>query len=179
MIAIKLLFTLAREKKLFMKKLSLTFSFEEYDLINELNDEDKTLLSKAIEASKLAYAPYSHFKVGAAVLLENGKIFTGNNQENAAYPSGLCAERVAVFAAASHFPDIAVKALAITAKAKDFSIDSPIYPCGACRQTFAEYEHHHKKNIRVIVMGEKGKIQIFESIESLLPFMFVEDNLKK
>lgn len=162
-----------------MKKLNLSISYLEYNSINELNKEDKALLSKALEASKLAYAPYSHFKVGAAVLLENGEIFTGNNQENAAYPSGLCAERVAVFAASSHFPDIAVKALAITAKAKDFSIDSPIYPCGACRQVFAEYEHHHKKNIRVIVMGEKGKIQIFESIESLLPFMFVEDNLKK
>jgi cytidine deaminase len=133
----------------------------------------------AIKATDFAYAPYSTFRVGAAVLLKNGKIFTGNNQENMAYPSGLCAERVALFYAASQYPDVAVKAIAVTAHASDFEIDHPVAPCGACRQVMAETENRSQEKMRLIMMGEKGKVQIIEGVDNILPLMFHEENLKK
>jgi cytidine deaminase len=121
---------------------------------------------------KTAYAPYSEFHVGAAVLLENGEIIAGNNQENAAYPSGLCAERVALFYAGSQYPTIAIKTIAISVKSKNVIISEPLSPCGGCRQVIAEYENKFKKPIRIIMSGEKGQIYIANSIESLLPLMF-------
>jgi cytidine deaminase len=121
---------------------------------------------------KTAHAPYSEFHVGAAVLLENGKIVTGNNQENAAYPSGLCAERVAIFYASAQYPNSAVKAIAVTVKSKNMVVSEPLSPCGACRQVIAEYENKSEKPIRIIMSGEKGPIYIAKSIESLLPLMF-------
>ncbi|MCF8304282.1 MAG: cytidine deaminase [Bacteroidales bacterium] len=154
-------------------------NYKEYDSENELTEQDKTLLDKAHDALGRAYAPYSRYRVGAALLLANGEIFTGNNQENVAYPSGLCAERVAAFAASSQYPDEPFEAIAITAQAQDFDIDSPVTPCGSCRQVLAEYEKRHQHSIRLILQGEKGKIQVIDKVEDMLPLMFHADELKK
>ncbi|MCX6235241.1 MAG: cytidine deaminase [Bacteroidetes bacterium] len=162
-----------------MQKINLHISFLEYDSINDLTYDDRDLLLNAKEAVETAYAPYSQYHVGAAVVLSNGAVLRGSNQENAAYPSGLCAERVAVFAASAGHPDIPVKAIAITARAKHFTINTPVTPCGACRQVLAEYEKLHNHPIRIIMMGETGKILISESIGDLLPNMFSADELKK
>jgi cytidine deaminase len=162
-----------------MKKLSITNTYLEFDSIKDLSDADAKLLNSAIVASEKAYAPYSKFHVGAAILLENGEVVTGNNQENAAYPSGLCAERVAAFHASSQFPDVKFIAIAITANSKEFKINSPIYPCGACRQVLAEYEFHFGKDIKIILMGEKGKVHIVNNVKTFLPLMFTPKDLKK
>ena len=162
-----------------MKKINHSFIVTEFENRKELESEDNLLLQKAIEAVDNAYAPYSTFYVGAAVLLENGEIVTGNNQENAAYPSGLCAERVALFFASSIYPDVAVKAIAITAKAENFTIKEPVAPCGACRQVMAETENRFDNKLRVIMMGEEGVIQVVEGMESLLPSAFHAEELKK
>lgn len=151
----------------------------EFSSIEELTEEDKHLVLLAKEASDIAYAPYSQFYVGAAIQLENGVIIKGSNQENVAYPSGLCAERVGIFAASTQFPGIAAKTVAITAKSKIFDVDFPISPCGSCRQVLSEYERKQGKPIRIILCGEKGKILIIDKIEDLLPFSFVADKLKK
>jgi len=162
-----------------MIKLKFELSIDEYDSINELSNKDRELLKFAKNATESAYAPYSEYYVGAALLLENGEIITANNQENAAYPSGLCAERIAVFYASAQFPDVAIKKIAISAKAKNFNIKSPVPPCGACRQVLAEYEAKQKNKIEIILMGETGKIQIIQGIETLLPLMFHAEELKK
>lgn len=162
-----------------MKKLSLSLEFSVYDTLKELEPDDKALLEKAVSAMKNAYAPYSNFRVGAAVILDNGKIFLGNNQENAAYPSGLCAERVALFYASSVFPDVPVKAIAVTAASVDFIINDPVTPCGSCRQVMAETEDRGKKSMKIIMMGEHGKIYITEGVNNLLPLMFQAEQLKK
>jgi cytidine deaminase len=162
-----------------MKIIDHNISYTEYESIAELNPGDRALLSRAKEAIKSAYAPYSAYHVGAAVLLENGKIICGNNQENIAYPSGLCAERVALFYASSKYPDVPVKAIAITAKASGFEINSPIAPCGSCRQVMAETETRFKNKLKIIMMGDKGAVQIMEGVDSILPFMFHADELKK
>ncbi len=146
----------------------------EYNSIKELNQEDKALINSAKIATNTAYSPYSNFSVGAAVLLENGEIITGNNQENAAYPSGLCAERVALFYANSKFPNIAVKSIAIVAKNNNKFNSIPVPPCGACRQVMLETEMRFKKPIKVILFGEK-KIQIINKVTDLLPLDFTSD----
>jgi cytidine deaminase len=140
--------------------------------MKDLAKKDAELLVEAQKMVKGAYAPYSEFHVGAALLLDNGKIVTGNNQENAAYPSGLCAERVAIFYAGAQYPNNAVKAIAISVKSKSQVIKEPLSPCGGCRQVISEYENKFGKPIRIIMMGEKGQIYIAKSIESLLPLMF-------
>ncbi len=157
----------------------LKIVFTEYDSEQELGKEEQELLKRAKEASKLAYAPYSNFHVGAALLLENGVIVTGNNQENVAYPSGLCAERVAIYAAGAQYPNVAIKTIAITCNSKVFQVNEPLSPCGACRQAMSEYEMRHKSNIRTILAGETGKILVMNSIADLLPFMFKAEELKK
>ena len=137
------------------------------------------LVERAKEVSKTAYAPYSQFYVGAAIRLSSNEIIEGSNQENMAYPSGMCAERVAIYYANSHHSDLEIKTIAITAFAKDFDVDHPISPCGACRQSMAEYEMKQKQPIRLIMTGESGEVYIAESIETILPFMFNEIELKK
>src|SRR6188508_1372094 len=124
-----------------MKNVEIVCRLTEFETSNQLNAEDQKLLGKARETVQNAYAPYSNFYVGAAVLLDNGVTVIGNNQENASYPLGLCAERVAIFAASAQYPGIAIKSIAITARSNQFVIDKPIAPCGACRQAIAEYEH--------------------------------------
>lgn len=155
-----------------MKKLSITIDYNEYDSVDELNAEDKTLMEKAHEAGKTAYAPYSHFSVGAAVLLENGVVVKGSNQENAAYPTGLCGERVAIFSASAQYPGVAIKTIAITAKSSKINVSSPVTPCGDCRQAISEYEVLYGKPIRFLLMGETGKVLELKNVESLLPLRF-------
>lgn len=148
-----------------------SFEYLEYDNFDLLSDEDRSLLVEAIEATKGAYAPYSNFCVGAAILMENGIVVRGSNQENAAYPSGLCAERTAAFYANATYPNINMKAIAIVAANDGELIDSMFYPCGACRQALLEYEIKGKSNIKVIV-ANKSKVNVFQSIKDLLPFYF-------
>lgn len=162
-----------------MIKKELKIAFTEYNSEEELIKEEQELLKMAREASKSAYAPYSNFNVGAALLLENGVIVTGNNQENVASPSGLCAERVAIYAAGAKYPNVAITTIAITCNTKRFQMNEPISPCGACRQAMSEYETRHKNKIRTILAGETGKILVMDSIADLLPFVFKAEKLKK
>ena len=155
---------------------SISISYKEYFRNEGLELKDKELLDRAKIASEGAYAPYSNFNVGAAVRLSNGEIIAASNQENAAYPSGLCAERVAIFYAHAKFPDASVESIAVTASVGGHICETPTYPCGACRQVLAESEMRAGKPIKVIIGGEKFT-QEMESIRSLLPFTF--DNLPK
>lgn len=149
----------------------------DYNSPAELNDELQNLILKAKNAAKKAYAPYSEFKVGAAVLLENNEIIEGNNQENASYPSGLCAERVAVFYANSIYPNIEIKAIAITAITKEGFIKNPIPPCGSCLQVMLESEQRANRPIQVLLYGT-NKITVAENIKQFLPIYFNKDILK-
>jgi cytidine deaminase len=146
---------------------------------NELDQQTQHLFQKAREAAQKAYAKYSNFQVGAALLLEDGQIITGNNQENAVYPSGLCAERVAFFSAKSQNPESAIDKVVIVAKrtADDYFILAT--PCGSCRQVMSEYEGNQKNKIKLYLCDQKGKIFESESIENLLPFRFSEKMLNK
>jgi cytidine deaminase len=162
-----------------MKKKELTISYMESDSLSELSDQDALLVKSAEEAISDAYAPYSGFKVGAAALLENGEIIKGNNQENAAYPSGLCAERVALFYASAKFPDVPVKAIAISARAEYFQLDGPVSPCGSCRQVMAETENRSQNKLRIIMSGMNGRVYIVEGVNNILPWMFMPKELKK
>ena len=155
-----------------MKKIEISSSATIYNDITELPVDDKMLMDKAIEARKKAYAPYSKFNVGAALLLDNGEIVLGNNQESAAYPSGMCAERVAVWKAGSTYPNLKIKKLAISASSTITKVNKPVGPCGACRQTLSEYEINQKEPFKVIFMGEEGEVVATESLLSLLPFSF-------
>ena len=155
-----------------MKQIKITSSAIVYSNLGELSTEDQMLMNKAIEARRNAYAPYSKFHVGAALLLDNREIVLGNNQENAAYPSGMCAERVAIWQAGSLFPGVKIKKLAISASSTITKVDKPIGPCGACRQTLSEYEINQKEPFPVIFMGEVGEIVKTPSLLSLLPFSF-------
>jgi cytidine deaminase len=160
------------------KTLSINSEFEVYESEKDLSQEENNLLQKAKEALKNAHAPYSNFFVGAAILLENGEIVLGNNQENAAYPSGLCAERVAIFSASANFNSVPIKTLAISCKSEQKIIEGPVTPCGACRQVIAEYETKYNKPIRIIMQGEKGNVYAANSINALLPLMFNHKYLK-
>lgn len=160
------------------EKIQIVSSFDLYNKETDLPNEDRLLLMHARKSVESAYAPYSHFNVGAAVHLENGEIICGSNQENAAYPSGLCAERVAIFYAGTKFPNVKIKAIAVTCKAENQVIGEPVTPCGGCRQVISEYETRHKQKIKMIMAGETGKVLVAESIESLLPLMFNSKHLK-
>ena len=129
-------------------------------------------MEEAIAVRKKAYAPYSQFRVGVALLLDNGKVVLGSNQENAAYPSGLCAERVAVFHAGAVYPEAKILKMAITAASDNNTTAAPIPPCGACRQSIAEYEIKQSSPIEIYFMGEIGAIYKSDSLKNLLPFMF-------
>lgn len=154
-----------------MEKKKLITNYSEYETIDELTHSDRVLVEKALEASYSAYAPYSGFCVGAAIRLDDGTIITGTNQENAAFPSGLCAERVALFYANSQFSDKKVVAMAIAASRNGIATESPVYPCGACRQVLLETENRFLQPIRIIFAGTH-KIQILEDARDLLPMSF-------
>ena len=155
-----------------MRKIEISTSVTVFSNVSELPVDDKILMGKAIDARKNAYAPYSKFNVGAALLLDNDEVVLGNNQENAAYPSGMCAERVAIWKAGSTFPGVKIKKLAITASSTIAKVDKPVGPCGACRQTLSEFEINQKEPFEVIFMGEVGEVVKTASLLSLLPFSF-------
>ncbi len=155
-----------------MKKLNLSIPITVFETVNELPEEVQELMNEAVKIRKTAYAPYSKFHVGTAFLLENGVVITGNNQENAAYPSGMCAERVAVWQAASRFPDVKIKIIAITASSKSNPVTKPVAPCGGCRQALSEYEIKQEENIEIYFMGETGQIIKTDSLHDLLPLAF-------
>lgn len=151
---------------------------KKYSSYAELSGEDLSLLKEAKEAVHTSYAPYSKFHVGCALLLKNGKIVKGSNQENIAYPSGLCAERVAIFHAGATYPDVPVVAMAITVKALNFVVNEPVMSCGACLQSMSEYELKFNQPIRIILQGETGDVWIAEGLRTFMPFMFWLDELR-
>jgi len=156
---------------------SISFTYKEFDTEEEVDPSDLELLRSARTAAANAYAPYSHFMVGAALRLENGKIITGTNVENAAFPSGICAERNVIANAASNYPGNKPVALAVAAYSEKEHSAEPVSPCGNCRQVIAEEEYRNKKSIRII-LGGKNKIRIIESGGDLLPLQFNSDSLK-
>ena len=155
-----------------MKQININATFTVYQTVDELPQDIQILLQHAIEIRKKAYAPYSKFRVGCAVLLDNEKIVLGSNQENAAYPSGLCAERVAVFQAGAIYPEAKIITMAISAASDNNQTMTPIPPCGACRQSISEYEFRQNTPIEIYFMGETGEVYKSDSIKNLLPLTF-------
>ena len=155
-----------------MKEITITTQFKVFDSIEDLPNDIQNLMEQAVAVRKNAYAPYSKFRVGVALFLDNGKIVLGSNQENAAYPSGLCAERVAIFYTGANYPEAKVLKMAITAASDTNKTTVPIPPCGSCRQSIAEYEIRQETPIQIYFMGEIGVIYKSESLKNLLPFMF-------
>ncbi len=154
-----------------MKKIELKLAFTEYEL-SELSAEDKNLYDKAMESAKLAYAPYSGFSVGAACLLDNGEIFTANNQENAAYPSGLCAERSLLFYVGANRPDQIILKLVVVIKSKLKDAKKIYSPCGACRQVMAEYQNRQSQPIQLMFEAGENKVLSCSQVDDLLPYIF-------
>ena len=161
-----------------MSEHSYQFNYQRFKSQADLPADLLRLMVQAIAARANAYAPYSSFQVGAAVLLENGTVVLGNNQENAAYPSGLCAERVAVFHAAANYPNVPIKAIAISASDKNTPTTTPASSCGNCRQAMAEYEQKQQQPISLLCMGASGEVILVDSVLSLLPFAFNSEFLK-
>ncbi len=159
-----------------MEQIDINISIQSYQL-DELSPQDQELVQSAIRATNNAYANYSRFYVGAALRLENGKIVIGANQENAAFPSGLCAERTAVFAAQANCPDSPIETLAIAGRNEKGVLPNPITPCGACRQVILEIEDRYKKPIIILLYGTQ-KIYCVRSVKDLLPLSFVDDNMR-
>lgn len=160
-----------------MKKIEIVTTFLEYDSITELTVADQELMDRAVEVRKNAYAPYSKFRVGAAILLEDGTVVVGSNQENAAFPSGLCAERTAIFYVGANYPDKKIVKIAITASSDLKVTSSPIPPCGACRQSMLEYEVKQDTPIEMLFMGAEGKVCYSPSLVNILPFHFDKDSM--
>lgn len=145
--------------------------------MDELLAADRQLVEKAMEATKNSYSPYSHFSVGACLRLDDGTEIIGANQENAAFPVGLCAERTAIFAAQAQMPEKAIVAIAISARnARDF-VDDPISPCGSCRQVILEIEQRYGKPMKIYLYGTKG-VYVIDTIRDLLPLCFVEESMR-
>jgi cytidine deaminase len=155
-----------------MNKIEINTTFTVFETIEELPKDVFDLMQKAIEIRKSAYAPYSKFRVGSALLLDNGKIVLGSNQENAAYPSGLCAERVAIFQSGAIYPEAKILKMAITAASETNKTTTPIPPCGSCRQSIFEYEFKQNMPIEIYFMGETGIVYKSDSIKNLLPLSF-------
>ena len=155
-----------------MHKQKFSFEIINYDSIDELTGSDFNLMQSSIASRQKAYAPYSNFLVGAAVLLENGEVVLGNNQENASYPAGICAERVAITHAGAIHPDVKIKAVAISVSSKNHSVNTPAAPCGICRQSLMEYEQKQDAPIRILMMGETGRVIECSSVSDILPLAF-------
>lgn len=160
-----------------MNVVNFNISYETYDSLTALPENDKMLCNKAKEALATSYSPYSKFKVGTAIQLQDGEVVLGSNQENVAYPSGLCAERVALFTIGSKNPNAVITTMAITAFTENFDIKNPVTSCGACLQVMAEFEQKQKQPITVLFYCLNGKVIKVNGIKSLLPFVFVEDRL--
>jgi len=150
---------------------TISISYKEYNSIEELSQEDQELCKACVEAAKGSYAPYSHFNVGAAVRLANGLIVKGSNQENAAYPSGLCAERTTMFWASANYPDQAMVSLAVCGGPDGTLCDEPATPCGACRQVMAQYQTKGGVPMSILLVGAKA-IWKFDKVDDILPFIF-------
>ena len=161
-----------------MKKDEYKFSFEVYESMDELSEEDSWLLNEAREVTENAYAPYSHFHVGAVAKLANGEIVAGSNQENASYPVGLCAERVLLGSASSLYPKVPIVSMAISYQSGSGDSDHPISPCGICRQALQEFESRVGHPIRLILGGMEGKIYVIPQSSVLLPLAFTSEELK-
>jgi cytidine deaminase len=161
-----------------MKKEDYHFSYEVYDSVADLNEQDAWLVNEAREVTAAAYAPYSNFNVGAVAKLANGEIVAGTNQENASYPVGICAERVLLGSAASLYPNIAIDTIAISYDNTGGVSNHPISPCGMCRQALVEYEERVKQPIRLILSGLDGKVFIIANANALLPLSFGSVDLK-
>lgn len=161
-----------------MKLIQLNTEISLYETMEELDAGDRFLMGKALEATLLSYSPYSHFKVGAAVELENGSIITAANQENAAYPLCLCAEQLALHQASVQYPNVKINSIAVTAHSITHPIDVPPPPCGSCRQVLTEYEFRHKQDIRIILGIPGGIHYVIESAKMLLPLHFNPEFLK-
>jgi cytidine deaminase len=155
-----------------MKEVKIETTLGIYEDFKELPEAIQSLMNSAIEARDNAYAPYSKFNVGAAILLDNNEVVIGSNQENACYPSGLCAERTAIFYAGAKYPKAKILKMAITASSQNQITDKPIPPCGACRQSIAEYEIKQDAAIEIYFMGAKGKVVKSHSLANLLPLLF-------
>jgi cytidine deaminase len=155
-----------------VKKVKIETYLEVFESVSELPKSIQELMEKAHRSGEQAYAPYSHFKVGAALLLESGETIIGNNQENAAYPSGMCAERVAIYHAGAQFPETPIIAMALTARSVKHKSSTPVPPCGACRQAIAEYEVKQKTPIAIYFMGQTGSVIKSNSVKELLPLIF-------
>ncbi len=165
------------DKEFFMQKKEIKILFTEYKNLEELREEDRLLIISARQIAEKAYAPYSHFKVGAALRMEDGSIITGNNQENVSFPVGTCAERSALFWANANFPEKAVLAIAITAIGEDGKRAKSLSPCGACRQVMLETQYRFSRPMRVL-LDSREKIEELHNVESLLPLSFDGDSLK-
>ena len=162
-----------------MQKRTISISFDEYTSLEELNSQDQILCLEAKKAMSNSHSPYSGFRVGVAVQLESGRIVYGSNQENVAYPSGLCAERVALFMIGTTYPDDKILSMAITAQTDHFLIKEPVTSCGACLQVMAEYEKKQSHPINVMFYCLNGAVIRTSGIKSLLPFAFEETRLQK
>jgi cytidine deaminase len=159
-----------------MKQIEITSKIDVYSY-DELSEIDKKLLKEARKACDLSHSPYSHFKVGCAIRLQNGQSVIGANQENASYPVCICAEGVALSNASMQYPNTAIDTMAITIKTPTNSSNSPVAPCGVCRQSISEYENRYNNNIRLILQGETGDIYILNSIKEILPLGFGASDL--
>lgn len=155
-----------------MKEIKIETVLTVFDNLDETPDDVQNLMGMASKARKKAYAPYSKFQVGAAILLDNGEIVTGSNQENASYPSGLCAERTAIYYAGAQYPDSKIVKMALVAGSSVHKTFTPIPPCGACRQAIAEYEVKQDVPIEIYFMGETGKVAFSKSLANILPLVF-------
>ncbi len=154
-----------------------TFQYRAFDDPSALDSNDRLLLELARQALEGSYAPYSGYHVGAAILLANGEIVTGSNQENASFPAGSCAERVALYHAMHTYPGVAIEAVAITAHSGRFGVDNPVTPCGICRQALVEQELRFSRNIRLILAGSSGRVYVIGSVAETLPLSFYEPGL--
>ena len=159
-----------------MKEKEISLVYKEYNDLAEMTDEERMLVGKAIEAGRKAYAPYSRFQVGAAILLEDGTIVTGANVENAAFPSGSCAEKTALSYAVSNYPGLKPVAIAVAARTENGLTSEPVPPCGNCRQMLLEEENRNSNPIKVILYGA-GRAVVVPSSEKLMPLQFTRDNL--
>lgn len=155
----------------------IKISFKEYDTLTELTPPDHALCLEAVKAMENSHSPYSKFRVGAALRLQSGKIIYGSNQENVAFPSGLCAERVALFTWGANHPDDPIEAMAVTAHTDEFELLQPITSCGSCLQVLAEYEKKQNSPIDIILFCANGPVWVMEGVESFLPFLFFENRL--
>ena len=155
----------------------IKINFTEYPSLTNLSETDQQLCREAVKALKNSHSPYSKFRVGAALRLQSGMIIHGSNQENVAYPSGLCAERVALFYWGANYPDDPIEAMAVTASTNEFELSQPVASCGSCLQVMAEYEKKQNKQIQYMLFCHDGPVWVINGIESFLPFLFFEERL--